>query len=94
MEHFRVLSRKKDRKQETAVRLEPRFKTHGYSHCPTALLLLFFILTQTLVQFVKRDMVTAVIYCYITTEFHYAKRDSLPFTPGGFPCKYWQVLLR
>ena len=32
----------------------------------------FFIFTQTLVQLVKRDMVTAVIYCYITTEFHYA----------------------
>ena len=45
----------------------------------------FFIFTQTLVQLVKRDMVTAVIYCYITTEFHYAKRDSLPFTPAGFP---------
>ena len=25
------------------------------------------------VQHVKRDIVTAVIYCYITTEFHYAK---------------------
>ena len=24
----------------------------------------------------KRDIVTAVIYCYITTDFHYAKRDS------------------
>ena len=54
----------------------------------------FFIFTQTLVQLVRRDMVTAVIYCYITTEFHYAKRDSLPFTPAGFPCKFWQVLLR
>ena len=32
----------------------------------------FFIFTQTLVQLVKRDMVTAVIYCYITTQFHYA----------------------
>ena len=73
------------KKQETAVRLEPRFKTHGYSHCPTTLLLFFFIFTQTPVQFVKRDMVTAVICCYITTEFHYAKRDSLPFTPGVFP---------
>ena len=28
------------------------------------------------VQVVKRDIVTAVIYCYITTVFHYAKRDS------------------
>ena len=24
----------------------------------------------------KRDIVTVVIYYYITTEFHYAKRDS------------------
>ena len=23
-----------------------------------------------------RDIVTAVVYCYITTEFHYPKRDS------------------
>ena len=53
----------------------------------------FFIFTQTPVQLVKHDMVTAVIYCYITTEFHYAKRDSLPFTPGGFPYKFWQVLV-
>ena len=30
----------------------------------------------TNVQVVKRDIVTAVIYCYITTEFDYAKRDS------------------
>ena len=28
------------------------------------------------VQLVKRDIVTAVIYCYITTDFYYAKRDS------------------
>ena len=28
------------------------------------------------VKFVKRDIVAAVIYCYITTEFHLAKRDS------------------
>ena len=28
------------------------------------------------VQLVKRDIVTAVIYCYITTDFNYAKRDS------------------
>ena len=66
------------------MRLEPRFKTHGYSHCPTALLL-FFIFTQTLVQLVKRDMVTAVIYCYITTEFHYADETWLAaFHSWGF----------
>ena len=23
-----------------------------------------------------RDIVTAVVYCYVTTKFHYAKRDS------------------
>ena len=28
------------------------------------------------VQLLKRDMVTAVIYYYTTTEFHYSKRDS------------------
>ena len=28
------------------------------------------------VQRVKRDIFTAVIHYYITTEFHYAKRDS------------------
>ena len=28
------------------------------------------------VQLMKRDIVIAVIYCYITTDFHYAKRDS------------------
>ena len=27
------------------------------------------------VQLVKRDIVTAVIYCYITTDFNFAKRD-------------------
>ena len=28
------------------------------------------------VQLVKHDIVIAVIYYYITTEFHYTKRDS------------------
>ena len=75
------------------MRLEPRFKTHGYSHCPTSLLL-FLIFTQTPVQFVKRDIVTAVIYCYITTEFHFAKRDSRCLSFLGFsPCKWWQALV-
>ena len=37
--------------------------------------LLFFNLNAN-VQLVKRDIVTAVIYYYITPEFHYAKRDS------------------
>ena len=45
----------------------------------------FFIFTQTLVQLVKRDMVTAVIYCYITTEFHYAGETWLAaFHSCGF----------
>ena len=35
------------------------------------------------VQLVKRDIVTAVIYCYITTDFHYAKRDSRLSAYGG-----------
>ena len=30
-----------------------------------------------------RDIVTAVVYCYITTEFHYAKRDSGLLAFGG-----------
>ena len=62
------------------------------THCPTSLL--FLIFAQTPVQFVKRDIVTAVIYCYITTEFHLAKRDSrcLSFL-GLSPCKWWQALV-
>ena len=35
------------------------------------------------VQLVKRDIVTAVIYCYITTDFHYAKCDSRLSAYGG-----------
>ena len=31
----------------------------------------------------KRDVVTAVIYCYITTDFYYAKRDSRLSAYGG-----------
>ena len=46
------------------------------------------------VQLVNRDIVTAVIYCYITTEFHYAKRDSRYLSLLGFsPCKFWQALV-
>ena len=42
----------------------------------------------------KRDIVTAVIYCYITTEFHYVKRDSCCLSLLGLPpCKFWQVLV-
>ena len=54
----------------------------------------FLIFTQMPVQFVKRDIVTAVIYCYITTEFHFAKRDSRCLSFLGFsPCKWWQALV-
>ena len=35
------------------------------------------------ISFVKRDKVTAVIYYYTTTEFHYAKRDSPLSEFGG-----------
>ena len=35
------------------------------------------------VQTVKRDIVIAVIYCYITTDFYYAKRDSRLSAYGG-----------
>ena len=31
----------------------------------------------------KRDIVNAVIYCYITTDFYYAKRDSRLSAYGG-----------
>ena len=37
--------------------------------------LLFFLNLEANVHLLKRDMVTAVIYYYTTTEFHYAKRD-------------------
>ena len=30
-----------------------------------------------------RDIVTEVVYCYIATEFHYAKRDSGHLAFGG-----------
>ena len=49
----------------------------GFTHCaggPSSRCeesLFFFIFMRTF-----RDIVTAVVYCYITTEFHYAKRDS------------------
>ena len=43
----------------------------------------FFFKLYANVQLVKRDKVTAVIYCYITTEFHYAKRDSGLSACGG-----------
>ena len=35
------------------------------------------------VQLVKRDIVTAVIYYYIRTEFHYAKHDARLLAHGG-----------
>ena len=51
----------------------------------TVLLLLFLSLYYANVQLVKRDIlvVTAVIYCYITTDFHYANRDSRLSAYGG-----------
>ena len=45
----------------------------------------------------KRDIVTAVIYGYITTEFHFAKRDSRCLSFLGFSpcncCKWWQAFV-
>ena len=35
------------------------------------------------VQLVKHDIVTAIIYCYITTDFHYMKCDSRLSAYGG-----------
>ena len=46
------------------------------------------------VQLMKHDIVTTIIYCYITTKFHYAKQDSRWLSLLGFsPCKFWQVLV-
>ena len=46
------------------------------------------------IQLLNRDVVTAVIYCYITTQFHYANRDSRCLSLLGFPsCKFWQALV-
>ena len=42
----------------------------------------------------NRDIVTAAIYCYKTTEFHYAKRDSRCLSLLGFsPWKFWQAFV-
>ena len=56
------------KKNKTAVRFKPRFSSRllTLSNCA-------FVIE------VKRDIVIAVIYCYITTNFHCAKRDS-PFS--------------
>ena len=70
-----------EKKNKTAVRFKPRCKAHGYSHCPTALGYCFYLFAN--VQLVKRDIVIAVIYCYITTDFHYSKRDSRLSAYGG-----------
>ena len=37
-----------ENENKTAVQFKPRFKAHGYSHCPTALLLLFLSLCERL----------------------------------------------
>ena len=55
---------------------KPRVLHSGLKHRRPKLslwgvLIIFFIFMWTF-----RDIVTAVVYCYITTEFHYAKRDS------------------
>ena len=52
----------------TKCRQEPRCS------CKRALLLYFNLYENA--QLVKRGIVIAVIYFYIKTEFHYAKRDS------------------
>ena len=49
-------------------------KQEPWCGCNRAILLFFNLYGN--VQLVKRDIVTAVIHCYITTEFYYAKRDS------------------
>ena len=45
--------------------------------------LMIFIFMRTFSSSVKRDIVTAGIYCCITTDFHYAKRDSRLSACGG-----------
>ena len=56
-----------------------------YHHVPLASVNYLFIETLSFanVQLVKHDIVTAVIYCYIATDFHYAKRDSRLSVYGG-----------
>ena len=45
--------------------------------------LLGFFYLYANIQLVKHVIVTAIIYCHMTTEFHYAKRDSRLSTYGG-----------
>ena len=43
----------------------------------------YFLNCYVNVQLAKHDIVTTVIYYYITTKFHYAKRDSCFLACGG-----------
>ena len=43
----------------------------------------YFLNLYVNIQLVKRDIVNAIIYYYITTELHYAKRDSGLSAFGG-----------
>ena len=55
------------------MRFKPRFKAHSYSLSNCAFVIVFIFMWTSSSWNVT---VIAVIYCYITTDFHYAKRDS------------------
>ena len=57
--------------------------TSGPSSRCEELLFIYFFNLYTNVQRVKRDIFTADIYYYITTEFGYAKRDLRLAAYGG-----------
>ena len=57
-------------------------KTGQYQKIEELLFIYFFNLYAN-VQRVKRDIFTTDIYCYITTEFGYAKRDLRLAAYGG-----------
>ena len=59
---------------DTAVRFKPRFLSSQLLIVQLRLCYCFYLYVN--VQLMKRDIVIAVIYCYITTDFHYAKGDS------------------
>ena len=52
------------------------WNTDGLAKLSLCGFLIFFNLDAN-IQRVKQDIVTAVFYYYITTKFHYAKRDSV-----------------
>jgi len=62
------------------------------SRCEELLVIYFFNLYAN-VQRVKRDIFTADIYYYITTEFGYAKRDLRLVAYGGVVLQRFEYTL-